>query len=419
MNDNKKATQQTSMRPFFLIWTCQALSLLGSQAVQFALIWWLTQETGSATMLATATLLGLLPQVVLGPLAGAIVDRCDRKQVMLAADGLVALASLVLAGLFFLGAVRYEYVLTILFVRALGSTFHGPAMQASTTLMVPEEHLTRIQGINQSLQGGLLIVSAPLGGLLLALLDMSSILLVDVVTAMIAMVPLLFITVPQPKLSSSDYRQEKKSLMTDVLAGFRYLAVRPGHLGIVIMAAVTNLFMVPAFALLPLFVLQELQGGPMQLGWMTSSFGVGALAGGILLGIWGGFNRRILTTLVGLIALGIVVLALGLAPPGKLWWALTAMLGVGTLIPLVNGPIQAVLQATTAPEFQGRIFTLVASLAGITAPLGLIGAAPIAELFGVRVFYLAGALACVLMGLGALSAPAITRIEEQRPTPTP
>jgi DHA3 family macrolide efflux protein-like MFS transporter len=185
------------------------------------------------------------------------------------------------------------------------------------------------------------------------------------------------------------------------------------------MAAVTNLFMVPAFALLPLFVLQELQGGPMQLGWMTSSFGVGALAGGILLGIWGGFNRRILTTLVGLIALGIVVLALGLAPPGKLWWALTAMLGVGTLIPLVNGPIQAVLQATTAPEFQGRIFTLVASLAGITAPLGLIGAAPIAELFGVRVFYLAGALACVLMGLGALSAPAITRIEEQRPTPTP
>ncbi|MEE8368244.1 MAG: MFS transporter [Thermoanaerobaculia bacterium] len=401
------------MRPFFVLWTFQAVSLLGSQAVQFALIWWLTLETGSATMLATATLLGLLPQVVLGPLAGALIDRWNRKSVMIGADALVALASLVLAGLFAVGSARFEYVLTLLFLRALGSTFHGPAMQASTTLMVPKEHLTRIQGLNQSLQGGLLIISAPLGGLLLALLTMSSIMLVDVITALIAIAPLLFVVVPQPKVSEPAAPDDKKSLFAEIVAGFRYLLERPGHLGIVMMASVTNLFMVPAFALLPLFVQKDLLGSPMQLGWMMSIFGVGSLAGGILLGIWGGFQRRILTTLTSLVAVGGVVLALGLTPAGVWWWALAAMLGLGILIPLVNGPIQAVLQATTAADFQGRIFTLVGSLAGMTAPLGLILAAPVADLFGVRIWFFAGAVACVSMGLGALAVPAITQIEER------
>lgn len=286
-------------------------------------------------------------------------------------------------------------------------------MQASTTLMVPQEHLTRIQGLNQSLQGGLLIISAPLGGLLLALLTMSSIMLVDVITACIAIAPLLFVVVPQPKVSEPAAPGDKPSLFAEIVAGFRYLLERPGHLGIVLMASVTNLFMVPAFALLPLFVQEDLLGSPMQLGWMMSIFGVGSLAGGILLGIWGGFQRRILTTLTSLVAVGGVVLALGLTPAGVWWWALAAMLGLGILIPLVNGPIQAVLQATTAPDFQGRIFTLVGSLAGITAPLGLILAAPVADLFGVRTWFYAGAVACVSMGLGALAVPAITQIEER------
>ncbi len=242
--------------------------------------------------------------------------------------------------------------------------------------------------------------------------------LVDVITAIVAIAPLLFIAVPQPEVSAPKLGHQKMSLVTDVVSGLRYLLERPGHLGIVIMASVTNLFMVPAFALLPLFVQRELQGGPMQLGWMTSVFGVGFLAGGIVLGVWGGFQRRILTSLVGLVAIGGAVLALGLAPAGELSWALVAMLAIGALIPLVNGPIQGVLQATTAPEFQGRIFTLVGSLAGITAPLGLILAAPVADLLGVRVWYLAAAVACVVMGLGALTVPAITHIEERVVAPT-
>lgn len=146
-------TSETTLRPFFVLWSAQMLSLVGSGGVQFALIWWLTAQTGSATVLATATLLGLLPQVVLGPLIGALIDRWNRKQVMLFADGLVAAASIVLAVLFASGAAHTEHVLALLFVRALGSAFHAPAMMASTSLMVPERLLTKIQGLNQSMQG--------------------------------------------------------------------------------------------------------------------------------------------------------------------------------------------------------------------------------------------------------------------------
>src|SRR5215510_6947743 len=121
----------THTRPFFILWTGQSLSLVGSQAVQFALIWWLTETSGSATILATATLLGLLPPIVLGPVIGTLIDRWDRKTVIVAA------ASLLLAWLFAVGIAEIPHVLSLLFLRALGAAFHSPAMTASTTLMVP------------------------------------------------------------------------------------------------------------------------------------------------------------------------------------------------------------------------------------------------------------------------------------------
>jgi DHA3 family macrolide efflux protein-like MFS transporter len=148
--------------PFFTIWTGQAFSLLGSQLVQFALIWWLTKTTGSATVLATASLVGLLPQVILGPVIGTLVDRWNRRLTLILADSTIALATLGLALLFWSGKVEIWHVYLLMFIRSTAGGFHWPAMQASTSLMVPKEHLARIQGLNQILQGGMNIASAPL-----------------------------------------------------------------------------------------------------------------------------------------------------------------------------------------------------------------------------------------------------------------
>ena len=397
------------LRPFLVIWTGQALSLVGSQAVQFALIWWLTERTGSATVLATATFLGILPQVVLGPFIGALVDRWNRKRIMWVADSAVAASSVLLALLFATGTVTNGSVLALLFVRALGGAFHGPAMMASTSLMVPAAHLTRIQGLNQGLQGGALIITAPLGALLIATLPMATVMAIDVGTALLAIVPLLFIPVPQPEKGVNEVRAGLGSTWRDVLAGVRYLRSRRGHTPLLMMATLINLCMVPAFALLPLLVIEQ-GGGAGRLGWLNSVFGAGTLAGGILLGIWGGFRTRIYTTFVGLLAAGVGTLVLGGASSGGV-----AMAGIGFLgmtLPFVNGPIQATLQATVAPELQGRVFTIYGSVCGAMAPLGLAVAAPIADLVGVRFWYAAGGIACLAMGALGFLVPSMVRIEE-------
>jgi DHA3 family macrolide efflux protein-like MFS transporter len=279
--------------------------------------------------------------------------------------------------------------------------------------MVPERHFTRIQGINQGLEGLLLIVGAPLGALLYGLLPMSGVMLVDVGTALIAIIPLLLIAVPQPARAPAD-GERPPSVWQSMVAGYRYLRERRGHLTLIGICAVVNLLLAPAFSLLPLLVLERIRGDAADLGWITSAFGVGMLAGGVLLGVWGGGRRRIVTTLAGMIALGVAVLAVGATPDGSFAWMLAAMLSVGVIVPLMNGPVHAILQATIAPEFQGRVFALLGSLAGATAPVGLLFAAPLAELVGVRTWYLAGGVACVAMGIAGFLAPALMRIEEGR-----
>jgi MFS transporter, DHA3 family, macrolide efflux protein len=402
-------SQDHPIRPFFILWTGQSLSLIGSQAVQFALIWWLTETSGSATILATATLLGLLPPVVLGPVIGALIDRWNRKTVMLAADGFVAVASLLLAWLFSAGIADIPHVLGLVFLRSLGAAFHAPAMTASTTLMVPEKYLTRIQGLNQSMQGLLTIVAAPLGALLLAIFSMTGVMMVDVGTALLAILPLLAIRVPRPPRSDG---VAQSSVWAETAAGFRYLAQRRGHATLIAMSALINALLVPAFSLLPLLVLQRLHGGAAQFGWLSSSLGVGLIVGGVVLGVWGGFRKRIVTTLIAMIALGVAVTAVGLTPASSFLWALVSMSCVGLIVPFVNGPVFAILQATIAPDYQGRVFSLIGSLAGAAAPLGLIVAAPVAEIVGVGIWYLAGGIACVAMGIAGFLAPALMGIED-------
>jgi DHA3 family macrolide efflux protein-like MFS transporter len=282
-------------------------------------------------------------------------------------------------------------------------------MLASTSLMVPGEHLTRIQGLNQMLQGGMNIVAAPLGALLLAVLPMTGVMLVDVATALFAIVPLIFIRVPHPPRTEGTALDVASSIWSEMIAGVRYLGARRGHVTLVVIAALINACLVPAFSLLPLLVSGKLGGNALQLAWITSAFGIGTIAGGILLGIWGGTRSRILTVLPGLIGLGDGVVAVGIAPAYAL--ALAAMLAIGLIVPFVNGPIQAILQATIAPEYQGRVFTLVGSLAAVTAPLGLLLAAPVAEIAGVRAWYVAGGLVCLAMGVAGFFLPSLLRIE--------
>jgi DHA3 family macrolide efflux protein-like MFS transporter len=396
--------------PFFTIWTGQQFSLVGSNVLQFALVWWLTQLTGSATVLAMATMMWVLPQVFLGPIVGAYVDRLNRRVVMIVADSLIALVALWLAYLFWANAIQVWHVYAALLVRAIGGLFHWSAMQASTSLMVPDEHLTRVAGLNQTMQGALNVIGPPLGALLLAVLPFENIMLMDVGTAAFAILPLFFVAIPQPERTLT--KSEKPSLWSDVREGLRYVWGWPGLLAVLIMATVINFVVNPAFSLMPLLVTEHFNGDAPQLAWLESSWGVGLVLGGLLLSTWGGFRRRVYTSLIGLMIEGLGITLVGLAPANVFWLAVAGMFVAGSMNALVNGPLFAVLQAIVAPEMQGRVFTVVASMSSAAFPLSLAVAGPVADAIGLRPWYVVGGIACTLMGLGACFVPVIVNIEQ-------
>jgi DHA3 family macrolide efflux protein-like MFS transporter len=408
--EEQTVPKENWLLPFIGIWSGQALSLVGSRIAQFGLVWWLTESTGSATVLATATLMALLPGIVLGPLVGVLVDRWNRRWVMIAADGLVALAALWLAFMFWTGSVQVWHIYVLMLLRSIGEGFHWPAMQASTSLMVPEEHLTRVAGLNQVINGALNIVGPPLGALLLRWLPFKGLMMVDVVTALLAILPLLFVAVPQPRRDG--LAEGLPSVWEDLLEGLRYVRAWPGLVALIIAALVFKIALTPAFSLIPLMVSEYFGGGAEELSLLESVMGIGILLGGVLLGVWGGFRRRIHTMLVSASVLSVAFVVFGLLP-ANLFWAAVATAGVmGLMIPLADGPLVAILQANVAPEIQARVFTLLGSLISLSSPLGLALAGPVADWLSLQTWYLtAGAL----LGLTAVVfyfTPAIMNIEQ-------
>ncbi|MES0360029.1 MAG: MFS transporter [Anaerolineales bacterium] len=400
---------------FFTIWGGQAISLFGTRLVQFALIWWLTLETGSATVLAIATLIGLIPQILLGPFAGALVDRWKRRQVILAADTAIAVATLLLAYLFAIDAVGIGTIYGLLLVRGIGESFHWPAMSAATSLMVPKEQLTRVQGLNSMLQGGLNIISAPLGAILLSLIPIQAILMIDVVTAAFAVLPLALIRIPEVSQRKDLSSPEKApTFWQDFRSGLRYVRSWPGLLMLMAMAMMVNFLLTPAGSLMPILVTEHFEGGVLQLGWIESAFGFGMIAGGLVLGAWGGFNKRIKTTMAGLFGLGIGFSLIGLIPSDLFLLAVLSAFLAASMIPIVNGPVNAILQATVDPQMQGRVFTLIGSLGSAMAPLGLIIAGPVADAIGVQSWYVIGGVACILLAVVGYFIPALMNIEDNQ-----
>lgn len=407
---------------FFTIWTGQAFSLFGSALVQFALVWWLTRETGSATVLATATLVALLPQVVLGPFVGALVDRWNRRVIMIVADTSIALATLLLFYLFASGQIQVWHIYAILAVRSLGGAFHGPAMTASTSLMVPDKHLARIAGANQTLQGLLSIFAPPLGALLIELFSTQNVLLIDVGTALLAILPLFFIPIPQPARHALQASGEiaKTSYLHDLREGFAYVVRWKGLLGIIILAMILNFLIVPASSLLPLVVTKVFNGGAAELGWTESVFGVGVIVGGVLLSIWGGFKRRIVTSFSGIIGIGVGVILTGLIPADMFYLLLAAQFVIGFMQVFANGPLMAIMQSTVVPDMQGRVFSLLGAGATAMMPLSLLIAGPVSDALGIRFWYVFGGTVCILMTVIAFFVPAIMDIENNhQEVPTP
>ena len=399
-------------RRFFTFWFAQALSMIGSNLAQFAITWWMTKATGSATVLATATLFAILPGVVLGPLAGVFVDRWNRRAIMLVADGVGALSAALLVLLFWTGTIQVWHIYAITFVRSLAGTFHFTAVQSSTSLMVPKEQLARIAGLNQTLQGINMVVAPPLGALLLDLLALPGMMAIDVVTALLAIALVFTITIPQPQAAIAATKQ--LSILADLSTGLRYIWHWPGLFLGMCLSSFLNFLLNPAFSLLPILVTNHFQGDALQFATLNTTLGLGFVVGGVLLSVWGGFKRRIYTAVTGIVGMSIGTLLIAIAPADGYWVAVAGMAIFGILNPIANGPFMAIMQAVVAPEMQGRFFTVMNTMSAAMSPLGLLLAGPVADAFGVQIWFLIGAIGLLVIGGLFLLIPSLRKLEDHR-----
>ncbi len=300
------------------------------------------------------------------------------------------------------------------------------ALNTSTSLMVPVEQLTRIQGLNQMLNGSVNVLAAPLGAALLGMFPIQGVLLVDIITAIIAMTPLVFTPIPQPekrKQTQCNTNDQDGSILQsqgvfqEMLAGFRYIRSWPGLLMIGVMMIGINFTVIPAFSLLPLLIKDYFGGDAMQLGWTQYAMGIGVFGGGALLGVWGGLKNNMHTSLLALMGMGAGILTLALAPPQAILLAIGGTFVLGFMESLTMGPFVAVVQSSVDPALQARIFSLLSSVGTAMVPLGLMLAGPVSEHFGLRIWFLVGGIACLSMGMIGFFVPSILNLESQCPVP--
>lgn len=393
----RRFSRPQGMAAFVLVWAGQILSLTGTAMASFALALWAWEVTGLATALALVTFFSFGPTVLLSPIAGALVDRSNRKLMLALTDLGAGVASLAILLLFTTGqlAIWHLYVAAAC-VGAFGA-FQFPALSAAVTTMVPKAQYGRANGMLSLAESAAQVAGPLLAAFLIALLGISGVLVIDVVTFIIALALLVPIVVPQPDRTPTG-PAGWGDLWRESLDGFRYILARPGLLAVQIVFLGTNLIGAFFFTLISPLVLARTGGDEATLGLVLGAAGLGGVVGGIVMSLWGGPRRRIWGVLLGMAgAMLFGQIPFGLVQTLPAW--LVAAFAANVAIPILNGSNQALWQAKVPPELQGRVFATRRLIAQISLPISLLLVGPLADFVFEPAMQPGGALVAVLGGL--------------------
>ena len=396
-------------RVFAIIWTGQFLSILTSSIVNFAIVLWLSLETGSAEVLAFATMAALLPQSVLGLFTGIFIDRWKRKRVMIMADSFIAFCTLILAVLFYFDLAKISHIYVLLALRSVGSAFHMPAMQASVPLLAPESELMRIAGINQVIQSVCNIAGPALAGLFITMMKMTNILLLDVAGAAFACLSLCFVFIPDP---SHEERNSELHLWREAKEAIMEVRNQYGLSWLFLLSILATFVIMPVSVLFPLMTLNHFAGNAFQVSLVEVSWGGGALLAGALLGLKKYRWNEILLINGMYIALGLTFLFSGLLPvSGFIWFAVLTALG-GVCGSLYFATFTTVIQSRIDPGVMGRVFSFYMSFSMLPSMIGLLSTGFLADSIGLgNTFIISGGFLC-LIGIISFFIPSLISLKE-------
>ncbi|MFX0140149.1 MAG: MFS transporter [Candidatus Hodarchaeota archaeon] len=390
-----------TFRSYLFFWIGQLISLLGSSIVQFALIWWITVETESAIILSIASVLTFLPQVITIPIAGVFADKWNRKTTLIVIDFSQAIVTFILALIFLRGWGTVWIVIIFNCLRSLFQAFHMPTVDAIVPTMIPKDKLTRINSVNNLFTGLIRFMGPIIGASLMVFWSIKEILWIDVISFIIALIPLSVISIPT--IEKDQDKQEKTSFIIEFNEGLQLLKTTPGFLILTLWSLLANFLLIPFTTLLPYYVKVTHLGTESHLAILLAFMQAGSISGAILISLKKVWKRKVLIIMAGgaLTSTGFLIAAL--APTG-----LFLMIAIGEFIigfTLAIGlPLYfTILQTAVPPDKQGRIFSIDATISFAIMPIGMIIAGPLANFMGIVNFFVLFAILGIILNLTVYS----------------
>jgi MFS family permease len=357
----------SGMLGFGIVWIGQIISVLASGMTAFAMTIYIYQQTHSATAMGFVQVAYITPFLLMSPVAGVMVDRYNRKLMMMVSDIAGGLATLSLFILYFTGTLQYWHLYIAVAVSGIGTTFQWPAYSAAISTMVTKEQYGRANGMMSLIEAGPGVLSPFLAGALIPLIKIGGILFIDSITFLIAILALSIVFVPQPP-KTLDGQTAQGGFWKEAAFGFKYIFARPSLLGLQMVFFFGNLFAGIGFAILAPMLLARTGQNTVALGSVESAASVGMVIGGIGMSVWGGFKKRVHGVLIGWMIASIAgSVIFGFGRSLAVW--IPAILMGGLFSPLINGSNQAIWQAKVAPDLQGRVFSARRLIAWFTNPI--------------------------------------------------
>lgn len=362
-------------RRIVLLLASQVVSIFGSSLVQFAIHWSITLRTQSGTMVMLSTVCGFLPQLILSPFSGVWADRFDRKKLIILADAGIALATLLMAIAFWLGYEQLWLFFLLMAIRSAGSAIQHPALQAMLPQLVPPDRLNRINAINGSLHAAVSLASPVLGGLLYALSRIATIFMIDVVTAMIAIVILaLLIRVPRHQGAA---QVRENGYLDNLSQGFTYIRKHRYLLEFFIFSGVFMFLAAPSAMLTPLQATRKFGQDVGYLTAMEISFAAGMVVGGLIMSLWNGLRNKMHTIILAIAVIGMATIIVGLVPSFIPY--LAGMVIIGVALPFFNTPATVILQQQVEDHYLGRVFGVLGMFSSTIWPLAMLLFGPLTD----------------------------------------
>jgi DHA3 family macrolide efflux protein-like MFS transporter len=389
----------------------QALSMFGSMVAQYAIVWHITLKTQSGSMMTLFTIAGFLPMFFISPFGGVWADRFNKKYIINIADGAIALASLIVALLLLMGFDHIGILLCCAVIRSFGQGVQTPAVGAFIPQIVPEASLTRINGFQSSIQSFTMLAAPMISGALMTFAPLEIMFFLDVITAVVGIgILFFFVKVPKSKVEGTEHKG--LDYFHDLKEGIRYIKKHGYVLRMIVLNVIFLFFAVPSALLTPLQVTRNFGNNEWRLAAIEIAFSIGMMAGGVLIGMWGGFKNRIITMAFSCVLFGLGAVTLGMVQNFWVYIGIMAIIGLG--MPLYNTPSMVLLQTTVEPAFMGRVLSVFGMVGSVMMPVGMLVFGPVADTVSIDILLIGTGIVITLLSIPMIMSKTLREAGKSR-----